>query len=102
MTDPRIVLDVLTPEDVALVHQETLDVLASTGVDVEDEEAWDIHGDGGCTVEDREARGATDLYERARQRALELLEVHKPDPLDAVVAAGMRRVVDQADRLAVA
>ena len=51
MTDPRIVLDVLTPEDVALVHQETLDVLARTGVYVEDEEAWDILGDGGCTVD---------------------------------------------------
>ena len=51
------------------------------------------------TREDWEARGATDLYGRARRRALELLEGHQPDPLDAAVASGMRRIVDQADRL---
>jgi trimethylamine--corrinoid protein Co-methyltransferase len=50
--------------------------------------------------EDWQAGGASDLYERARLRALELLESHRPEPLDAVVAARMRRIVDEADRQA--
>ncbi len=50
--------------------------------------------------EDWEARGGTGLYEPARRRALELIETHRPEPLDAGVVAAMRRIVDQADQLA--
>ncbi len=48
--------------------------------------------------EDWEERGATDVYERARARALELIESHRPEPLDPDAAKQMRAIVEAADR----
>jgi len=45
-----------------------------------------------------QANGAIDLYTRARQRALELLEEHRPEPLDQDVVQRMQAIVAQADR----
>ena len=50
--------------------------------------------------EDWEARGASDLAQRSRARALEILEGHTPAPVDADQAAQMRAVVAAADRAA--
>ena len=47
--------------------------------------------------EDWQADGATDMAARARTRAQEILEGHKPEPLDADVAAQMRALVEAAD-----
>jgi trimethylamine--corrinoid protein Co-methyltransferase len=44
------------------------------------------------------ARGATDLAQRARQRALGLLESHRPKPVDPDAATEMRAIVEEADR----
>ena len=44
------------------------------------------------------ADGATDMYERARRRACELLESHEPPAIDEEVKQRMRAVVEQADR----
>jgi len=44
------------------------------------------------------ADGATDMYERARRRACELLESHQPPGIDAEVRQRMRAVVERADR----
>jgi trimethylamine---corrinoid protein Co-methyltransferase len=41
--------------------------------------------------------GSTSMYERARAKARELLESHRPDPIDADVAAEMRAFVQKAD-----
>ena len=48
--------------------------------------------------EDWEERGATDLAERARARAIELVEGHRPEPLDPDVARQLRAIVEAADR----
>ena len=48
--------------------------------------------------EDWEARGASDLYERSRARALEIVDGHSPEPLDADVAAQVRALIEAADR----
>ena len=48
--------------------------------------------------EDWQADGATDMYERARQRACEILESHEREPLDEGVKERMRAVVERADR----
>jgi trimethylamine--corrinoid protein Co-methyltransferase len=48
--------------------------------------------------EEWHADGATDMYERARRRACELLERHEPPAIDADVKQRMRAVVAQADR----
>jgi trimethylamine--corrinoid protein Co-methyltransferase len=48
--------------------------------------------------EDWEARGASDLYERSRARALEIVDGHRPEPLDADVAAQVRAFIETADR----
>jgi trimethylamine--corrinoid protein Co-methyltransferase len=42
--------------------------------------------------------GATDMYERARRRACELLDSHRREPLDEEVKQRMRAVVARADR----
>ncbi len=47
--------------------------------------------------EDWQAMGATDLAERCRARAVDLVDGHQPDPLDADVAAQVRRIVAAAD-----
>ena len=44
------------------------------------------------------ADGATDMYERARRRACELLESHQREPLDEEVKQRMRAIVARADR----
>ena len=44
------------------------------------------------------ADGATDMYERARRRACEILEAHEPPAIDADVKQRMRAVVERADR----
>jgi len=44
------------------------------------------------------ADGATDMYERARRRACEILETHEPPAIDADVRQRMRAVVERADR----
>jgi trimethylamine--corrinoid protein Co-methyltransferase len=44
------------------------------------------------------ADGATDMYERARRRACELLESHEPPAVDEEVKQRMRAVVERADR----
>jgi trimethylamine--corrinoid protein Co-methyltransferase len=48
--------------------------------------------------EDWESRGASDLYERAKVAALEIIEGHKPEPLDADAAKQIRAIVEDADR----
>jgi trimethylamine---corrinoid protein Co-methyltransferase len=48
--------------------------------------------------EDWASMGGTDLYARARERARDIVKEHRPEPLDADVAAQMRRVVERADR----
>jgi trimethylamine--corrinoid protein Co-methyltransferase len=50
--------------------------------------------------EEWQAHGGSDLYARARLRVLEILETHRPEPLDAGVAGRMRRIVEEADRQA--
>jgi trimethylamine--corrinoid protein Co-methyltransferase len=48
--------------------------------------------------EEWQADGATDMYERARRRACELLDSHRREPLDEEVKQRMRAVVARADR----
>ena len=48
--------------------------------------------------EDWQADGAADMYERARQKACEILESHKREPLDDEVKARMRAVMERTDR----
>jgi trimethylamine--corrinoid protein Co-methyltransferase len=48
--------------------------------------------------EDWKERGGTDLYERARVAALEIIEGHKPEPLDPDAAKQIRAIVEAADR----
>ncbi len=47
--------------------------------------------------EDWQADGATDMYERARRRACELLDSHRREPLDEDVKRQMRAIVEKAD-----
>jgi trimethylamine--corrinoid protein Co-methyltransferase len=48
--------------------------------------------------EDWKERGGSDLYERARTAALEIIESHKPEPLDPDAAKQIRAIVEAADR----
>jgi len=48
--------------------------------------------------EDWQAAGATDMYERARRRACEIIESHEREPLDEEVKRQMSAVVARADR----
>jgi trimethylamine--corrinoid protein Co-methyltransferase len=48
--------------------------------------------------EEWQAAGATDMYERARVRACEILESHEREPLDEGVKRQMRAIVERADR----
>jgi trimethylamine--corrinoid protein Co-methyltransferase len=48
--------------------------------------------------EEWQADGATDMYERARRRACELLDSHRREPLDEDVKRQMRAIVARADR----
>ena len=48
--------------------------------------------------EEWEEAGATDMYERARRRACEILDNHQRTPLDDEVKARMRAVVERVDR----
>jgi trimethylamine--corrinoid protein Co-methyltransferase len=47
--------------------------------------------------EDWQADGATDMYERARRRACELLDSHRREPLDEDVKRRMRAIVERVD-----
>ena len=47
--------------------------------------------------EDWEARGATDLYDRAREKAREIIREHRPEPLPADVAARIHAIVQETD-----
>jgi trimethylamine--corrinoid protein Co-methyltransferase len=48
--------------------------------------------------EEWQAAGATDMYTRARAKACEILDTHKPLDIDAEVKAQMRAVVERIDR----
>ena len=48
--------------------------------------------------EDWKERGGSDLYERARVAALEIIEGHKPEPIDPDAAKQIRAIVEAADR----
>jgi trimethylamine---corrinoid protein Co-methyltransferase len=48
--------------------------------------------------EDWKERGGSDLYERAKVAALEIIESHKPEPLDPDAAKQIRAIVEAADR----
>ena len=50
-TSPRVVVEVLSAEQVGTIHSASLGVLEHTGVYVEDAEALDILSDGGCDVD---------------------------------------------------
>jgi trimethylamine--corrinoid protein Co-methyltransferase len=47
--------------------------------------------------EDWQADGATDMYERARRRACELLDSQRREPLDEGVKQQMRTIVERVD-----
>jgi len=44
------------------------------------------------------ADGSTDMYTRARVKACEILESHRPPEIDAEVKAQMRAIVDRVDQ----
>jgi trimethylamine--corrinoid protein Co-methyltransferase len=44
------------------------------------------------------ADGATDMYERARQKACEILDSHRREPLDEEVKQRMRAVMERVDK----
>jgi trimethylamine--corrinoid protein Co-methyltransferase len=48
--------------------------------------------------EEWQADGATDMYERARRRACEILASHEREPLDEEVKRQMRSIVERVDR----
>jgi len=48
--------------------------------------------------EDWQAQGATDLYGRCRAKALDIIESHQPEPVDADIAKRMHAIVEAADR----
>jgi trimethylamine--corrinoid protein Co-methyltransferase len=48
--------------------------------------------------EDWQERDGSDLYGRAREAALEMIESHKPEPLDPDAARQVRAIVAAADR----
>jgi trimethylamine--corrinoid protein Co-methyltransferase len=48
--------------------------------------------------EEWQADGATDMYERARRRACEIIESHEREPLDEEVKEQMRAIVARADK----
>jgi trimethylamine--corrinoid protein Co-methyltransferase len=48
--------------------------------------------------EEWQAAGATDLYTRAAQKAREIIETHKPEPLPDDIAKRVHAVVEAADR----
>ena len=48
--------------------------------------------------EDWQATGATDMYERARLRACDILDSHRREPLDEDVKRQMRAIVERTDR----
>jgi trimethylamine--corrinoid protein Co-methyltransferase len=48
--------------------------------------------------EDWEARGSSDMYQRALEKARGLLETHQPEPLPDDVLQQVRGIVDKADR----
>lgn len=45
-----------------------------------------------------EMDGSSDVYTRARATALEIIEAHRPEPLDVDVAKRLRAMVEDADR----
>jgi trimethylamine--corrinoid protein Co-methyltransferase len=47
--------------------------------------------------EEWEADGGSDLYTRARDRACELLDTHRPPQIDAGVRSRMRAIVERLD-----
>jgi len=47
--------------------------------------------------EEWQADGAANMYERARQRACELLDTHRPPEIDADVRSRMRTIVEGLD-----
>jgi trimethylamine--corrinoid protein Co-methyltransferase len=52
------------------------------------------------TREDWEARGSTDLYTQAREKARDILREHHPEPLPDDVAARIHAIVEETDRAA--
>ena len=45
-----------------------------------------------------EMDGGSDVYARARATALEIIDTHRPEPLDADMAKRLRAMVEDADR----
>ena len=50
--------------------------------------------------EDWESRGSSDLYQRCVEKAREVIQEHKPEPLPDDVAARIRAIVEETDRAA--
>ena len=50
--------------------------------------------------EDWESRGASDLYERCREKAREVIQEYKPLPVPDDVATRIRSIVEETDRAA--
>jgi len=48
--------------------------------------------------EEWEAAGAKDLYERARQKAINIIETHKPPPLDDALVKELRSISERAEK----
>jgi trimethylamine--corrinoid protein Co-methyltransferase len=47
--------------------------------------------------EDWEAAGSKDMYKRAHEKMIDILENHKPDPLPEDVLAAIRSIVEEAE-----
>jgi len=47
--------------------------------------------------EDWQAGGSTDLHQRATEKARQILETHRPEPLPEDVLAKMRAIVEEAE-----
>ncbi len=45
-----------------------------------------------------EERGSTDIYQRACEKAREILETHQPDPLPESVLTEIRSIIEEAEK----
>jgi len=48
--------------------------------------------------EDWEAAGSTDMYQRAREKVIHILETHEPLPLPEETAVRLREIVEEAEK----
>ncbi len=92
ITDPKLKLEILTPQEVQKIHEATLHIIENVGIRFPSKRAMDRRP---YNVWEEKQDNADDW---ALEKAREILSTHQPDALDPNISKEMAKIISSLEK----